>query len=128
MTFPSDVTSKIIDSATLYPSGAVVSVSLYVPVLRPVSTFAVFPDVQLSITDSTVFPSDASFSTLRSAPSSSDPPPIAFLLITTFIGESTIVITLPFAYVLETFPFSSIENSMSSAVKYPPGVVVSVRI
>ena len=114
-------TSKLmVSSLNVYPSGEVVSVSVYLPSGSPVITAAVFPEVNTTFvseeTASSAPPptlmslrpapsSAASLSSIVSfAPGSSSVPLIAFLL--TVTSESSSIITILFPSRLFTAPFS----------------------
>ena len=81
VTVPSS-TVKVMDSATLYPSGAVTSVRVYSPSARFLISCGVFVDTQLSIS------SPASSVSVSSAPASSLPFVISRLEITKLWSSS----------------------------------------
>ena len=153
-TLPSFI-SKTIFEAISYPSGAAVSVRVYIPSGRFLSSLASFSVVQVivflsseSIVESLTFSelNSISFELFTSfvfpvsvsvAPGSSSPPPTAVLLITTSLvnKESNIVTTaglVPSAGVTDssapfTTPFS-IENSIFEEISYPYGAAFSVSV
>ena len=121
VTVPSAERVNLMLSAFSYPSGAVSSVKVNSPSVRP-SMIWDFPasEVQESMT----FPSTSV--TVSSAPAISSPA-ISCLLITTEISiySSTMTTISFFSPPIITLPFSSMEKEIASAFSNPSGAVIS---
>ena len=124
---PFSTSKLIVSSLNVYPSGDVVSVSVYLPSGSPLITAAVSPDVNTILSadeaGETAPPptlislrfapsSAASLSSIvRTAPGSSSVPLIAFLL--TVTSESLSIITILLPVVFFTAPFSIVNWMLS---------------
>ena len=126
-------TVNVTAPVTVYPSGATLSSSVYVPSGRPITVTGVFPDTHVIVLSFTVisasdvtlersaFPSAVIF---RWAPGTSAAPDTSCLLIVTFEGVSSITTSFP-----DTSSPSLTSNSIvSSLTVYPSGAVISVRV
>ena len=117
MIFPSESIVNSTSSAIKYPSGACISLIIYVPAFKLFTTCGLSVDVQLSIT----FPFESNNSSL--APAISSPIVISCFDIGTLFVFSTSYIENSW-----TLPVASITTFTSSAKLYPFGAFTSRNV